>query len=99
LGAGDWDVWASFGTQASGASQTLISSWINSVSVTDPGSPNGGAYLSRGIAAGESTNQFAPVGMMQLSLAAGTQMFLSAKVAFTGGTVGGIGFIGARRRR
>jgi hypothetical protein len=98
LSAGDWDVWASFGTVVTSASQTLISAWINTVSATEPSPPNGGAFLSRGIAAGETTNQFSPVGMMQISAPGPTTVFLSANVSFTG-TVAGIGFIGARRRR
>jgi hypothetical protein len=97
LGVGDYDVWASFGTEVTSASQTLINAWINTVSATQPALPNGGAILSRGISAGETTNQFAPVGMMQVL--GPTTVFLSANVSFTGTSIGGIGFIGARRRR
>lgn len=99
LTAGDWDLWATFETVPSGASQTLISAWISSTSATDPGPLNGGAYLSVVITAGEAGAQIYPVGMMQLSLAAGGQIFLSSSVSYSGGTLGGSGFIGARRRR
>jgi hypothetical protein len=99
LSAGDWDVWASFGTVVTSASQTLIAAWINTMSATELPPPNGGAFLSRGISAGETTDQFAPVGMMQLSVSVPTTVFLSANVSFTGTSIGGVGFIGARRRR
>jgi hypothetical protein len=100
LGAGDWDIWANFGTlPAGGASQTLIQAWISTVSVTNPGPPNNGAYLSRGITSGEILGQVSPVGTQQLSLASSLPVYLSAQVTYAGGTMGGIGFIGARRRR
>lgn len=99
LTAGDWDLWGTFATAPSGASQTLINSWISATSATDPGALNGGAYLSRAITAGEAGAQVAPIGMMQLSSSTGAQIFLSASVSYTGGTLGGTGFIGARRRR
>jgi hypothetical protein len=100
LTAGDWDLWATFGTTpAGGASQTLIKAWISSTSATDPGPFNGGAYLSRTITAGEVGAQIEPVGMMQFSSASGGQVFLSAAVTYAGGTLAGGGFIGARRRR
>src|SRR6185312_970107 len=97
---GDWDVWANFATSpVGGASQTLIKAWINIVSATDPGLPNGGAYLERGITTGEAAGQAESVGMMRLLTAAGAQVFLSAAVTYAGGTLGGTGFLGARRRR
>lgn len=100
LGAGDWDVWATFGTTpAGGASQTLIKAWISSTSATDPGAFNGGAYLSRGITGGEAAAQVVPVGTLQFSSATGGQVFLSAAVTFAGGTMAGGGIIAARRRR
>lgn len=100
LSAGDWDVWGNFGTVPSGgASQTLIEAWINTASATNPTPPNNGAYWKWGLTAGEIQAQIAHVGMMQLSLPAVAPVYLSTAVTFTGGTMGGYGFIGARRRR
>jgi len=99
LAPGNWDVWGSFGiVPAGGASWTQITAWLNTVSATDPSAPNGGAYLSRGVSAGETLGQFEPVGAMQLLVPTATPVYLSASVTFTGGTMGGYGFIGARRR-
>lgn len=100
LSAGDWDVWGNFGTvPAGGASQTLIQAWINTTSAANPTPPNNGAYWQWGLTAGEVQAQIAPVGMMQLSFPATATVYLSAAVTFSGGTMGGYGFIGARRRR
>lgn len=100
LTAGDWDVWANFyTTPAGGASQTLLKAWISTTSATDPGPANNGAYVQHPTTAGEVGAQALPVGMMRLSLGAGSAAFLSAAVTFTGGTMSGNGFIGARRRR
>ena len=46
LTAGDWDVWGSIGVSA--APTTSARAWLNTVSATDPGAPNGGSYLSAG---------------------------------------------------
>jgi len=100
LTPGDWDLWGNFGTApAGGASQTLIKAWISTISATDPGAPNGGAYLERGITSGEIAAQVASVGMAQLSIASGTTVFLSAAVTYSGGTMSATAFLGARRRR
>ena len=100
LTPGDWDVWANVGLiPASGASVTAISAWINSASATDPGSPNGGAYVTETPLAGLTGAQTAPVGMKAVQLGSGTTLYLSCNAAYTGGTLGAYGFIGARRRR
>ena len=98
LSPGDWDVWGNFSTQPAGATTTtIVRAWINTTSATDPGAPNGGAYLLQQQSFAAGLGQSSPVGMMRVSLAAGTTIFLSANVTFAGGTLGGGGFIGARR--
>ena len=99
LTAGDWDVWAAFATlPAGGAAQTLIKAWLSETSATDPGAPNGGAYLA--VSGGSVTQaQCFPVGAVRTSLAVTTTVYLSAAVTYSGGSLGGYGFLAARRRR
>lgn len=99
LSAGDWDAWATLSTApATGATQTSISAWINTVSATDPNPPNFGAYSQVQTALTASAGQSLPVGQIRLLLAAPTTVYLSATAVF-GGAVSGYGFLGARRRR
>jgi hypothetical protein len=98
LSPGDWDVWANFSTSpAAGTTTSVVRAWINTVSATDPGPPNGGAYLLLQETFGAALAQVSPVGMMRISINAGATAFLSANVTFAGGTLSGGGFIGARR--
>jgi hypothetical protein len=98
LSPGDWDVWANFSTSpAAGTTTSIVRAWINTTSVTDPGAPNGGAYLLLQETFGAALAQVSPVGMMRISLSAGATAHLSANITFAGGTLSGGGFIGARR--
>ena len=90
LTPGDWDVW---GNLATTAGVTTANGWINTVSATDPTAPNGGCYAQWG--AGISC---LPLGMMRISVAALTTVYLSIDATFPG-AVSAYGFIGARRRR
>ncbi len=89
LTPGDWDVWGSIATTAG---PTTGKGWISSVSVTDPGAPNKGAYAQWG-----AQIVSLPVGTIRIALGAATTLYLSTLQTF-GGAVSAYGFIGARRR-
>lgn len=102
LTPGDWDVWGSVVSVPAGTTtQSDIKGWINSVSATDPGSPNKGAYteLQTTIAAG--LGQTLPVGSQRISVPnTGNQnIYLSANITFATSTLQAQGFLAARRRR
>lgn len=101
LTAGDWDVWATLGTNG-GASTTVqnIQAAVSTVTGTFPTPPNGGAYLfdTTPRAIGATSNLY-PVGTIRISLAATTNVFLVTQVGFAASTMSAYGFIGARRRR
>jgi hypothetical protein len=102
LTAGDWDVWGTFASVPAGTTtQTLVKSWINTVSATDPGAPNNGAYVQLQTAIAAGLSQVFPIGSMRVTVANGdTQgIFLSADVTFATSTLTGAAFLGARRRR
>lgn len=100
LSPGDWDVWGDLAIlPAGGADITTISGWVSSVSVTDPGPPHAGGYVRAQYPTALTTEVCLPVGSKQFSVNATQDIYLEADVAYSGGTVGGFGFIGARRRR
>ena len=97
LPPGDWDVWGNVESLPSTATVTSFSAWLNTTSATDPGFPNGGAYFLSPLS--HTANLASPLGMMRLSLASTTTVYLSANATFTGTSEGVSGFIGARRAR
>ena len=100
LTPGDWDVWANVATAPNAATTaSLIRSWINTASATDPGAPNNGAYLLQQQSFAAGLAQVAPVGRMRLSLNGNTTVYLSINVTFAVNTMGAYGFLGARRAR
>ena len=98
LSAGDWTVCAeatiSTITIASGI--TAIRAWLTTTSASDPGIPNGGAYVSQTLAS-VGPPQTLPVGCQQLLLSGTTTVYLDVNVTFASGGLGKSGFIGARR--
>ena len=100
LTPGDWDVWATIGLiPTGGATISGFNAWLSATSAVDPGSPNNGAYLASSPANAFSVSQVSPIGSAAFAVGTNTNVYLSCDVSYTGGSVGGYGFIGARRRR
>lgn len=100
LTAGDWDVWGNItGFSATGTVMSSQQGWISATSATRPAAPNGGAFIFDSSATPASNNNFLPVGMMRISIATNTTVYLTTQVAFTVSTYTSGGFIGARRVR
>ena len=103
LTPGDWDVWGTFvSVPAGGTTQSDIRAWINTASATDPNPPNMGAYAELQFGTtnpiGAGLNQTLAVGTIRQLANAGATVHLSANVTFASSTLGGAGFLGARRR-
>jgi len=100
LTAGDWDVGGTVGFVA-GASTTMsfLSGGVSQTSATMPVAPDTGAVAGFSLSFSTGGNSFFPVGVTRISLAAPATVFLVANATFAAGTLGGYGFIGARRRR
>lgn len=102
LTAGDWDVWGSIATAPAGTTTTgIIRAWISATSATDPGAPNGGAYLLDQHTLGAGLAQLEPIGMMRITVPAGpaVTVFLSTAISFAVSTMAAAAFLGARRAR
>lgn len=98
LSAGDWDVEGSLGIlPAGGAVVSLYQGTISTVSATFPTQPGTGGWFQANYATG--IEQQNPTGMQRVSLASNTTVYLVAAVQFASGTVGGFGFLRARRMR
>lgn len=100
LSAGDWEIWGSIGTVA-GVSTTITNYflWINSISATPPSSPNGTFTGALGLTFAAGGGFIYPIGLTRLSFASAGNAYVSMQAAFTGGTLGGYGYISARRAR
>jgi hypothetical protein len=100
LTAGDWDVWGSVGFNSGGTTvASLLAGWINTSSATNPNAPNGGAYFLQDPVSFSNPTFCYPIGMMRISLATTTTVYLSTYAAFSVSTLTAYGFIGARRVR
>ncbi len=102
LTAGDWDVEGNVAIAVgAGATVSVFRGWISTTSATFPTPPNAGAMfdLVFGSAVMETPTQAMPVGRIRISLSGTTTVYLSSRASFSGGTVTGGGFIGARRVR
>lgn len=99
LTAGDWDVWGSVITNPNASTTTsFVAAGLTTSSATLPTPPNSGGFAVSGPAA--TGAQIAlPAGMMRLSLASTTTVYLVAEVFFSISTMSAFGFIGARRMR
>jgi hypothetical protein len=100
LTAGDWDVSAEV-VFVPGATTTiaLLSGWVTTVSATQPGSPNNGAKFQLVLPFTTGAAQELPVGTIRMSLASTTTVYLGVLSQFGVSTMGGAGFIRARRVR
>jgi hypothetical protein len=90
------------GNAGTGFSNSIRShtGWISTVSQTDPGFPNNGAYVQLGFDTSQSSfNQFLPLGTLRVSVASATIVYLSMRDFFPTGTDIGWGSIACRRRR
>ena len=96
LTPGDWDVWATLAITLSAA--TVIRGWIGTLSATDPGAPNSGAYVLSNPPAAFTAAQVFPVGTLSVETGTTATVYLSAEVTFTG-SASGYGALFARRRR
>ncbi len=101
LTAGDWDVWANVGSLVDVTTTTSqLAGAISLVDNTLPTSPNGGGYfLLDGLSVAAGKNLLLPVGMMRITVAAPTDVYLVGQATFATSTLGLYGYIGARRRR
>lgn len=100
LTGGDWDVWGNIVTNPNAATtSTFTSGWISATSATFPTAPNSGAYAAFSLSTGAGAALGIPVGTTRISLAGATTIFLSCFVTFSVSTMGGYGYIGARRVR
>lgn len=101
LTPGDWDVWGTVDFQGTaGCAATAMLGWLSSSSATFPTRPNNGAMISLQITFGTNVPIDVPVGVARFSVAANTNIFLTAQSAFSGGSgYSAYGFIGARRVR
>ena len=100
LPPGDWDLWGNFvTTPAASTTQSNIQAWLSTVSATDPTPPNQGAYTQHHGSIGAGLTVTFPVGMMRISIAAQTTVYLSGLVTFATSTLTAGGFLAARRRR
>jgi hypothetical protein len=102
LTAGDWDVNATVAFSPNGtAAQTICQAGVSTTTGTLPTAPGGGAYIAVPVNLITGDGSCFPVGTTRLSLSSTTTVYLVANTTFTGvaATVGGYGFIGARRAR
>jgi hypothetical protein len=100
LTAGDWDVWGTCLTSPAGGTTTsVIIGWVSTTSATLPTFPNNGAVFFQATAVPAGNGGGGPTGVIRLSLSATTTVYLSMRVTFAVSTMGGYGFIGARRVR
>lgn len=100
LTPGDWDVWGSVVTAPAPTTTTsLIASWMNTASATDPGPPNSGAYGQTNWPIAAGLGAALPIGQTRILVGAAEPVFLSTKINFAVSTMSAYGFLGARRVR
>ncbi len=100
LTAGDWEVTATLADNPAGA--TSPQNLIGAISITSGSlgtSPASGGYASFPVVRSNGVGMTMPLGVVRLSLAATTTVYLVAQAAFTISTNTAYGFIGARRVR
>ena len=99
LTGGDWDVWGSVGFVAnSSTTATIFNGGINTTSATLPVSGGALHQETLSVAAGALEPYF-PVGMIRVSLATTTSVYLVGQATFAVSTMGGYGFLAGRRVR
>jgi len=101
LEAGDWDVRGVVVTKpAAGTTTTAYLSWISTTSAALPATlENQGSMSILNATVPANAPIALPCGMIRISLAATTTVYLSTYLTFAVSTMGAYGFIGARRVR
>ena len=100
LTAGDWDVSGSIIFDVGGGTtSTNQSAWINTVSASGPTPGSGNNYTSFTVATSASQGFTLNVGVLRISVAVTTTVYLTAASTFAVSTMKAYGFIGARRVR
>jgi hypothetical protein len=104
LTAGDWDVFGQIGFDAAGTTDwtaSIGSTSRTSATLSSPADPTQGyTSLAQGAASpATSGDNVITVSPARMSLNATTTVYLVARANFTAGTMGGYGFISARRVR
>lgn len=100
LNAGDWDVWATIAFAPAGTTTVAaIRAGISTTTATLPTIPGAGASLVSVGTLTTGATQSHPVGMTRINVSVTTTVFLVASADFGVSTMGGYGFIGARRVR
>ena len=98
LAPGQWDVSANVLFTPTSATVTGALGWIGTTSATLPSPPNGGSLFNAPLALTATSSGFGwPTGTLHLNLTSQTTVYLEAQAAFSAGTVGAYGFIGATR--
>lgn len=101
LTAGDWNVWgtACF-TAGAGTTIAVLAGWTSSASATFPTFAANPSLIYLGSTfVGNGSSEAIPVSMQRISVAGTTTVYLSVYATFAVGTLGGFGYIGARRAR
>lgn len=100
LTAGDWDVQGNVAFSGGGSTvTTTVVAAINTTAATLPTSPGSGAYGQMNTGGTAGANNTVQAGMVRMSLATTTTVYLIADANFTTSTLSAYGFIGARRMR
>lgn len=102
LPPGNWIIWGNVETApAAGTTTSIIRSWINTASATDPGFPNAGAYALQQLTIGAGLAQAMPLGQMRITVPAGPNetVYLSINATFAVSTMTASAFIAAIRPR
>ncbi len=100
LPVGDWDVFGNISTAPDvTTTQSDIRGWISTISATDPGPPNQGAYAELQMAIAAGLGQTLSVGTATIIVGQGQtqRVYLSAAVTFAGGTLNLFGSLAARQ--
>lgn len=100
LTAGDWDVFGNIAFIAAASTiPTLFIAAIGQISGTLPSAPNSGAYSQIQATVATGGTNILPTGMMRVSLASTTTVYLLGEAIFSVSTMTASGYIGARRAR
>lgn len=100
LTAGDWSVYGNIWTNPAGTTTTsIVQGAISTTSATLPTAPASGAFtrFADSFTIGQAQGIY--VGQTRLSLSGTTTVYLVMQVTFAISTMGGYGYIGARRVR
>jgi hypothetical protein len=98
LPAGDWQVWAAAGFVVSSAASS-VQGGISTTSATMPAITSGLGLATVAATSATLAGQTVSIMPSRVNVSTTTTVYLVGEAVFTAGTVGGYGFIGARRWR